>query len=145
MRQRLLHHVDGLRTFALVFDKGDNPIDLLTGFAEGEQLTGSSFTGIGAFRKATLGYFDRDRMDYDTTDIDEQCEILSLLGDVAIGDDGSPSVHAHVTLGRRDFTAIGGHLVAGAVWPTLELVLQESPEHLRKRPDAETGLALIRP
>ncbi len=145
MRPRLLHEVDRLRTFALVFDKGDDPIALLTTFAREQQLTGSSFTGIGALRRATLGYFDPDRMDYDTVDVDEQCEILSLLGDVAIGQDGTPSVHAHVTLGKRDFTAIGGHLVAGHIWPTLELILQESPEHLRKRPDPETGLALIRP
>lgn len=144
MTPRLLHEVDGLRTFALVFAKGDDPIALLEEFARKEQLTGSSFTAIGALRRATLGYFDPERMDYDKRDIAEQCEILALAGDIAIGEDGSPAVHAHVTLGRKDFTAFGGHLFSAEVWPTLELVLQESPQHLQKRPDAETGLALIR-
>lgn len=145
MRSRLLHDVDELRTFALIFDKGDDPIELLTTFAQEHQLTGSAFTAIGALRRATLGFFDPDCMDYATMDVDEQCEILSLLGDVAIGDDGTPSVHAHVTLGKKDYAAIGGHLFSAQVWPTLELTLQESPKHLRKRPDPETGLALIRP
>jgi hypothetical protein len=29
------------------------------------------------------------------------------------------------------------------VWPTLEVVLIESPDHLQKTTDGETGLALI--
>jgi hypothetical protein len=29
------------------------------------------------------------------------------------------------------------------VWPTLEVILDESPEHLRRRVDEETGLPLI--
>ena len=29
------------------------------------------------------------------------------------------------------------------VWPTLEVIVTETPEHLRKRVDEETGLALI--
>lgn len=144
MRQRLLHERDGLRTFVLVFDKGDDPIDVLTHFAATEHLTGSSFTAIGAFRRATLGYFDRERRDYTRHEVAQQCEVLSLIGDVALAD-GLPSVHAHVVLGRDDFTAVGGHLLSAEVWPTLELVLDESPAHLRKVPDPETGLALIRP
>ena len=51
--------------------------------------------------------------------------------------------HAHVVLGRSDGSAIGGHLVEAHVRPTLEVVLVETPAHLRKRIDAETGLALI--
>jgi len=36
-------------------------------------------------------------------------------------------------------------LLEAHVWPTLEVVLVESPRHLRKRYDPETGLALIDP
>jgi predicted DNA-binding protein with PD1-like motif len=48
-----------------------------------------------------------------------------------------------VVLGRRDGTALGGHLLRGVVNPTLEVVLTESPAQLRKRVDERTGLALI--
>jgi hypothetical protein len=60
-------------------------------------------------------------------------------------DGEEPKVHAHVVVGLSDGAARGGHLIAGRVWPTLEVVLVESPRHLRKRHDPETGLALIDP
>jgi hypothetical protein len=48
-------------------------------------------------------------------------------------------------VGKRDGTAMAGHLGKAHVRPTLEVVLTESPVHLRKAKDPETGLALIRP
>jgi predicted DNA-binding protein with PD1-like motif len=48
-------------------------------------------------------------------------------------------------LGKRDATALGGHLLEARVRPTLELVLVESPAHLRKEHDPESGLALVAP
>jgi uncharacterized protein len=57
--------------------------------------------------------------------------------------DGKPRLHAHVVVGKSDGTAHGGHFLGGRVWPTLEITLSELPVHLRRRDDAETGLALI--
>jgi len=48
-------------TFALIFDKGDEFISVLTSFAKEKDLGGSHFTAIGAFRTVMLGYFDRDK------------------------------------------------------------------------------------
>jgi predicted DNA-binding protein with PD1-like motif len=131
-------------TWALVFAKGDDPVSQLERFAREQRLSAASFTAIGAFSGAVLGYFDRERRAYDEIPVDEQVEVLSLVGDVAV-DEGEPKVHAHVVLGKRDATAVGGHLLRAHVWPTLELVLIESPAKLRKRHDPETGLALIDP
>ncbi|HYM64002.1 MAG TPA: DUF296 domain-containing protein, partial [Gaiellaceae bacterium] len=74
--------------------------------------------------------------------LEEQVEVLSLIGDIA-EHEGQPKVHAHVVVGRRDGRTRGGHLLEAHVWPTLELMLEESPEHLRRRIDEETGLPLI--
>ena len=74
---------------------------------------------------------------------DEQVEVLSLIGDVAL-DGEEPTLHAHVVVGRADGTAHGGHLLAARVWPTLEVMLAESPRHLHRRRDPDTALALIR-
>jgi len=134
----------GPRTWALIFDKGDEPVTGLTAFAKAQKLGGAHFTAIGAFSEATLGYFDRDAKTYLKIPIDEQVEVLSLIGDVAL-DRGEPKVHAHVVVGRADGEARGGHLLEAHVWPTLEVVLVESPRHLRKRHDPDTGLALIDP
>lgn len=142
MRHRLLHEVEGLRTFAVVFDKGDEAKDGLTSFAVAEQITGASLTAIGAFQEAVLAYFDRRNSEYLDIPIDEQVEVLSLTGDIAVHDD-QPQVHAHAVVGYPDGHTAGGHLQRGIVWPTLEVVVEETPAHLRKRLDQETGLALI--
>ena len=130
------------KTFVLVFDKGDEVIQELTAFAKSNRLAASHFTAIGAFSEVTLGYFEAQRRDYKRIVIAEQVEVLSLVGDIALKD-GEPRVHAHVVLGKADGTAHGGHLLQARVWPTLELVLTESPKRLQRRSDEETGLALI--
>jgi hypothetical protein len=89
-----------------------------------------------------LGYLDWEKRDYERIPLTEQVEVLSLVGDVAL-EDGSPKVHAHIVVGKRDGTAHGGHLLEGRVRPTLEVVLHESPENLRRKPDPRSGLALI--
>ncbi|HZF03853.1 MAG TPA: PPC domain-containing DNA-binding protein [Patescibacteria group bacterium] len=134
----------GSKTWALIFDKGDEAVAGLTAFAKAQKLGAAHFTAIGAFSDVTLGYFDRAARDYKKIPLREQVEVLSLIGDVAL-DNGEPKVHAHVVVGRADGQARGGHLLEAHVWPTLEVVLVESPRHLRKRHDPETGLALIDP
>ena len=132
------------RTFVLVFEPGEEAIAGLQGFAHEQRLTAGHFTGIGAFSGATLGFFDRAKRTYEEIPVVEQVEVLSLAGNISLKD-GAPQVHAHVVVGKRDGTAHGGHLLAAHVWPTLEVILSELPEHLQRVPDEETGLALLRP
>jgi predicted DNA-binding protein with PD1-like motif len=130
------------RTVALIFDKGDEVVSELTRFAERERIRAGHFTAIGAFSEATLGYFERDRKTYKRIPVHEQVEVVSLVGDIALDGD-TPKIHAHVVLGRSDGSTCGGHLLEARVWPTLELVLVESPVHLRRKSDPASGLALI--
>lgn len=43
----------------------------------------------------TLRYFDLEKQDYHENKIDEQVEVISLVGNVALKD-GKPKIHAHV-------------------------------------------------
>jgi predicted DNA-binding protein with PD1-like motif len=131
------------RTFALVFEHGDEVVSLLERFAAEQGLEASRITAIGAFEHATLGYFDWERKDYERIPVQEQVEVLSLVGDVAL-DAGRPKLHAHVVLGRRDGSTVGGHLLEAHVRPTLEVLVIDSPSYLRRMRDPESGLALIR-
>jgi predicted DNA-binding protein with PD1-like motif len=133
---------DGTRRWIVVFDTGDEAMELLTELARELDLSAASFTGIGAFSDVELGYFDWEAKDYLPIRLDEQVEVLALTGDVAL-DEGKPAVHAHVVVGRRDGSAAGGHLLSGHVRPTLELVLTEAPAELKKSYDREAGLTLI--
>ncbi|HET6575428.1 MAG TPA: PPC domain-containing DNA-binding protein [Fimbriiglobus sp.] len=143
MRVKLLAD-DTERTFALIFDVGDEVMSLLGRFAAERRPRSAHFTAIGAFSDAVLAYFDWETKKYREIPVDEQVEVLTLAGDIAWREDGEPVVHAHVVVGRSDGTTRGGHLKAAHVRPTLELILIESPRHLERRHDPETGLALIR-
>src|SRR5437660_853753 len=144
MKSKLLHESDGQKTYALIFETGDAVISNLKAFARDKQLHGSHFTAIGAFQDAMLGYYDWTKKDYRRIPVHEQVEVVSLVGDVAEGERGEPQVHAHGVLGKSDGAALGGHLVEAHVRPTLEVTLIESPNHLRRKHDQESGLALIR-
>ena len=143
MKSKLLQDAPE-RTFAVIFDKGDPVIENLTRFAREQDLQGSHLAGIGAFQDITLGYFEKERNDYKRIPIDEQVEVVSLVGNVAVND-GEPKIHAHVVVATSDGMAHGGHLLEAHVWPTLEIVITEEPEHLRRTTDEATGLALISP
>lgn len=129
-------------TYAVILDTGDEFIAALTRFARDQRLTASHVTALGAFSRVVLGYFDWERKDYRRIPIDEQVEVVALLGDIALKD-GEPSLHAHVTVAKRNGSAWGGHLLEGFVRPTLEIVVTESPASLARRFDPKTGLALI--
>jgi predicted DNA-binding protein with PD1-like motif len=143
MKSKLIHEHGGQKTFALVFETGDEALSGLTEFAKQQRLGAAQITAIGAFQDVTLGYYDWGSKEYRKIPVEEQVEVLSLIGDVA-EKDGEPKVHAHIVVGRSDGSTRGGHLLKGHVRPTLEVIITESPEHLRKRHDPETGLALIR-
>jgi uncharacterized protein len=142
MKAMTLEGSKGGERYVLIFDKGDELIQLLTDFAKAKGLSAAQFTAIGAFSDAVLGYFDRERKDYRKIPVPSQVEVVSLLGDIAVNG-GEPVVHAHAVLGGPDASARVGHLLEGHVWPTLELILEESPRDLRKRHDPDVGLALI--
>jgi uncharacterized protein len=142
MRSKLIY--DGpQRTFAVVMETGDEVLSNLLAFARKEKLAAAEITGIGALRGAVLGYFDWQKKEYERIPVEEQVEVLSLTGNVAQGE-GEPKLHLHIVLGKRDGTAHGGHLLEGRVRPTLEAIVTESPAHLQRQSDPETGLALIR-
>src|SRR4051812_25803576 len=113
MRAKLLNEQPE-KTYALIFETGDEVMKALQAFAREHRLAGSHFTAIGAFREVTLGYFDWEKKDYKRIPVHEQVEVLSLVGDVAEGD-GGPKLHAHVVVGKSDGTAHGGHLLEAVV------------------------------
>ncbi len=136
---------DSPTTFVLVFQTGDELASGLLRFAQEQKLSDASFKAIGALSSVRLAWFNWDTRSYEpSVTLNEQVELLSLIGDIALRD-GKPVVHAHVVVGKKDGTAHGGHLLQAYIRPTCEVVLTESPVHLRKYIDPESGLALIRP
>lgn len=142
MQSKLIQEGASERTWALIFEAGEETMAGLQEFAYQANLTASHFTAMGAFSDAALGFFDTDAKEYAKISIREQVEVLSLLGNVA-RHQGRPKVHAHVVVGKQDGSAHGGQLLQANVRPTLEVIVFEAPKHLEQQTDDRTGLPLL--
>jgi uncharacterized protein len=132
------------KTFILVFKTGDELAGGLLQFAKDQKLSAASFKAVGALSAVRLGWFSWETKRYEpSVTLDEQVELLSLIGDVALKG-GEPVVHAHAVIGKKDGTRHGGHLFKARIRPTCEVVLTESPASLQKLIDPESGIALIK-
>lgn len=100
------------------------------------------FMAIGAVKHATIAFYDQKERIYKNHFIDEPAEILSCVGNVSEVE-GEVSIHAHITLGLRDGTAKGGHLIEGTALFACELFGTElEGEQLKRIYDDITGLKL---
>ena len=137
MKSKLIHEHHGEKTFALIFETGD---EAMAGLASSPRRTARRrpvhrHRGLPRRDPRLLRLGDEGVQEDPRR---EQVEVLSLIGDVALKD-GEPKVHAHVVVGRSDGSTRGGHLMEAHVRPTLEVILTESPAHLRKQHDPRSG------
>ena len=131
------------RAFLLVFAPGDEVIEILTSFARDNRIGGASFQAIGALEGVTFAYWNRSTKRYENIEVTEQVEVVSLTGNIAMGEQGEPRIHAHIAIGYRDGSLRGGHFLKGSVFPTLELYLNDYEIALKRKRDSATELPLL--
>jgi len=124
-------------------DKGEPIVAALHEYIGQQRIRGGSVLGLGAVEAAEIGCWDAARRVYDRTTIAEPRELLSLVGTISRLE-GSPFVHAHVTLGASDHSVVGGHLFEARVAVTAELVINEAAVASSRVLDDVTGLKLMR-
>ncbi len=125
-------------------DPGEKIMATLLEYLDGKEteIPSGFLTGIGATSSCEIGWYDLTDEEYRTKPVDENCEITSLIGNIA-WIEGSPMVHAHITLGKKDYSIVGGHLVEGTVSITCEIWIQGTPIHVTRKPGLFKGLKLI--
>jgi hypothetical protein len=143
MHSKLVSKPNETRVWIAVLEKGEEAKAQLLALAKTEGIENASFVALGAFSRAVIAYFDWEKKAYQNIPVDEQVEVITLIGDIVPDDKGKPSLHAHTVLGRSDGSTRGGHLIEGYVRPTLEITVTELPAHLRRHKHPELGLALI--
>lgn len=144
MQVKLVSEIGGEKVYCVVFAKGDEVLSGLTDFAIRYKVEAAHFTGIGAISGATVGWLDLSQKAYRPIHVDQQVEVLSMIGDVATFN-GKPIVHAHLVMGRQDGSTVGGHLWEAHVNPTLEVFVSVDALPLKKKPDEASGMKLIDP
>jgi predicted DNA-binding protein with PD1-like motif len=145
MKSEILTKTEDGKVWLLVLESGEEVRKALEGFAAEAGLEAASLMALGAFQRATIGYFDWQQKRYKPIPIEEQVEVITLAGDIVRDEKGRPSLHAHAVLGRSDGHTRGGHLLDALVRPTLEVTLTQSPAHLVRRKHPDIGVALIEP
>lgn len=147
MRSRLLTDHHGTRTFAIALSRGERLMESIQRFAAEHGLAASELTAIGALASAELASFDPEQRRYVEIPVHEQVELVSLSGSITRpeGGDGDPHLHIHCVLGRRDGSAVAGHLVEAEVRPTVEAFITDSPTELQRKTDPDSGLPHLEP
>jgi predicted DNA-binding protein with PD1-like motif len=92
MDATLVHEQNGQRTFVIILEHGEEVLRSLGEFAEVKGIAAAQITAIGALSDVELMYFDWEKKIYEMTPLNEQVEVASLLGDIAVSPEEKPSV-----------------------------------------------------
>jgi uncharacterized protein len=137
-----LQYIKTADGYLLRLDTDEEIVGTVARFANDMRIDTGVVAGIGSVYEAVLGYFDRATKEYLRRTIAGDCEIVSLLGNIALKE-GKPFPHLHVTLGTREFQALAGHLFEGKVAATCELRVQALPGVVQRKKDETMGLWLL--
>jgi len=98
---------------------------------------------IGALKQFTIGYFDIEKKKYNFKTFDEDIELISCMGNIAFKDN-EPIIHLHVSVGKDDYSIIGGHLSQPSVVSiTAEVYIYEINQTLTRANDPQFDLSLL--
>jgi predicted DNA-binding protein with PD1-like motif len=128
--------------FLIRLVKGEEIIAALSSFVEEQDIPGGFVFGLGAFKEATLGYFDSAKKEYLKNHFEEDMEFGSLTGSISYFE-GKPFVHAHVAASGPDSKAYFGHLFSATISATGEFFIIPSDARIERRSDPETNLNLL--
>mmetsp|Transcript_11227 Transcript_11227/g.21470 ORF Transcript_11227/g.21470 Transcript_11227/m.21470 type:complete len:178 (-) Transcript_11227:279-812(-) len=130
-----------LRAHAVRFGPGT---DLVPALLETAATCNASciLTAVGSLeyvklRMASAAAGEPNSLQY--KELHERMEIVSLVGTFS-GNPAPCNKHLHMSVSRRDGSVVGGHVMEGRIFTTLELVLGSLPEvTLTRETDAQTG------
>jgi predicted DNA-binding protein with PD1-like motif len=128
--------------FCVRLESGDEVVESLTALLKAEDIGFAVVSGLGAVRYVRVAYLNVDRREYEAHEVEEQLEVVSLIGNAALRD-GQPFLHLHAALGRRDLSVFGGHLQAAIAHPTVEVWLQPEQEPVERMFDESIGMAVM--
>ncbi|MFP4497625.1 MAG: PPC domain-containing DNA-binding protein [Vulcanimicrobiota bacterium] len=129
-------------TYIVRLYKGEEIGASLKEFARKYGITAGFINGIGAVDDVILGYFHMGKKIYIEEHLEEDFELLSLMGNFALIDD-EPFAHLHIMLGRDNYQVIGGHMVQARVSVTCEIYIQAADTIIKRVLDEGSGLKLM--
>lgn len=122
--------------------RGEELVESILKYCTTNNVKAGWVQAIGACSKATISSYNFQTCEYDKKTFTEDLELVSLIGNISVVDD-KPSLHAHVSLSRRDMSVLGGHLHSMTISGTGEVFITPFETEFTRSHDKDTGLNLI--
>lgn len=128
--------------YLIRFIKGEELPGAFESFCESENIKGGFFHALGAVTSVELACYHLDRKEYTYKKLDEELEIVSLTGNVAIVDN-KPVIHMHGVVSDKNFQCFGGHVKSAVIGATCEMYITDFEKEVTRKMDEEIGLKLL--
>lgn len=129
--------------FFLRIERGEDLVKSVHTFCQSNKIHAGWVQGLGACDQVTVSYYDLEAQQYKQESFEEEFEVLNLTGNISLLDE-KPFMHAHVSLGRKDKSVIGGHLHSMRISGTGEIYIKSFDNSFVREKDEETGLSLLK-
>ncbi|MCK4381193.1 MAG: DNA-binding protein [Candidatus Lokiarchaeota archaeon] len=124
-------------------EPGEDLIDSIIELVKNFDIKSGFIKCIGALKTFTIGFYIIDSKEYKMETFNEYVELISCIGNIAYKD-GEPIIHLHVSLGKSDYSVIGGHLSKPSIVSvTGEVSIIEIDQELIRIDDPEFNLSLL--
>ena len=131
MKSKLIHEENGLRTYVLFLQPGEEIVRTFLDFAAEHDLTASKFSGNGSIEDLTLGFRDESSFGFKKISIAEPVEMLCFSGNIAFDEEGQTQFRIHTILGSATGKTFGGYLLEAYACSEVELILVEIPKYMQ--------------
>lgn len=129
--------------YVLRMDKGEEIVETLKKFCKEEKITLGWLKGLGAVGKATIGLFSTKEMKYNSTELEGDYEITSLLGNISTMN-GEVYLHLYINLSDENYHTYGGHLNSATISLTGEFIIEAIEGSVDREFNKELGLNLYK-
>ena len=124
-------------------ESGEDLIDSIIELVKNYNIKSGFIKSIGALKTFTIGFYIIDSKEYKMKTFNENVELISCMGNIAFKD-GEPIIHLHVSLGRSDYSVIGGHLSKPSIVSvTGEVSIFEIDKKMNRINDPQFDLSLL--
>ena len=131
------------RIIVVKLEPDDDLLDSLLKLVKNYEIESGFINAIGALKQFTLGYYNLDSNEYEMKTFNENVELVSCMGSISYKN-GEPIIHIHISVGRSDYSVMGGHLgKPSKVSITAEVSIYEIDQKLNRAIDSQTGLSLL--
>ena len=138
----IIKRVKSRELFMGKLNHGGDLLEEITDICRKKNVQLGRIEAVGAVQKACLAFYNQQTHEYQPVIIDQPLEITSLVGNISLKE-GTPMVHAHVTLSDKTGKTHGGHLASGTVIFACEFILEVFDGPIFERGfDEETSLPL---